>query len=65
MDCDYIVDVFAGSKACIVGYIAVQLYEHIIGIYKRSGKRGKEGRSGEGRKTRGGKERKCKEAKVK
>jgi len=39
MDYDYVIDVVAGSKACIAGYSAAEAYItvvwHIIGIYRR------------------------------
>jgi len=46
---DYIIDVVAGSKACIAGYSAVQAYITNVWVYykhKRSGKKGgrKEGK---------------------
>jgi len=47
----------------------VQLYGHIIGIYRRMGERGKEGGGEKGGKREGEKkgegEKKCKEAKAK
>jgi len=46
----------------------VQLYEHIIGIYRKSGREGEESGSEEGGEMEGRKkgwgEKKCKEAKV-
>ena len=35
MDYDYVIDVVAGSKACIAGYSAVQAYITDVWVYYR------------------------------
>ena len=71
MDYDYVIDVIAGSKACIADYSAIQVYITAVWAnYRRirdEGRDGKEdgaGKEGKEGGERGGK-RKCKEARVK
>jgi len=41
MDYDYVIDVAAGSHACIAGYSSVQAYITAVSeYYRRSGERG-------------------------
>jgi len=71
MDYDYVIDVIAGSKACIADYSAIQVYITAVWAnYRRirdEGRDGKEDGTGKEGKEGGerGEKRKCKEARVK